>query len=92
MTMEREQPSGVEECAGMWLHAAFEHGGAETLSGRCHWPLQPDPWSALLCTGRPTGIAMRPLCDLGPRSAHWVLSMPGKGSSDWAYACIPCST
>lgn len=39
--------------------------------------------------GGPTGYAINPARDLGPRIAHAVLPMPGKGSNDWAYAWVP---
>jgi glycerol uptake facilitator protein len=42
-----------------------------------------------LSLGGPTGYALNPARDLGPRLAHAVLPIPGKGSSDWAYAWIP---
>src|SRR3954463_14299716 len=42
-----------------------------------------------LSLGGPTGYAINPARDLGPRIAHAVLPIPGKGSSDWAYSWIP---
>ncbi|MBL7850876.1 MAG: aquaporin family protein [Cyclobacteriaceae bacterium] len=39
--------------------------------------------------GGTTGFAINPARDLGPRIAHFVLPIPGKGSSDWGYAWIP---
>ena len=39
--------------------------------------------------GGPTGYAINPARDLGPRIAHAVLPIRGKGSSDWGYAWIP---
>ncbi|AMM32798.1 glycerol transporter [Sinomonas atrocyanea] len=39
--------------------------------------------------GGPTGYAINPARDLGPRIAHAVLPIKGKGSSDWAYAWVP---
>ena len=42
-----------------------------------------------LSLGGPTGYAINPARDLGPRIAHAVLPIPGKGSSDWSYAWIP---
>ncbi|MCL2464728.1 MAG: aquaporin family protein [Micrococcales bacterium] len=39
--------------------------------------------------GGPTGFAINPARDLGPRIAHWFLPIPGKGGSDWAYAWVP---
>lgn len=42
-----------------------------------------------LSLGGPTGYAINPARDLGPRIAHAVLPIPGKGGSDWAYSWIP---
>jgi glycerol uptake facilitator len=39
--------------------------------------------------GGPTGYAINPARDLGPRIAHFVLPIAGKGNSDWRYAWIP---
>lgn len=39
--------------------------------------------------GGPTGYAINPARDLGPRIAHAFLPIPGKGSSDWAYSWVP---
>ena len=39
--------------------------------------------------GGPTGYAINPARDLGPRIAHAVLPIHGKGSSDWAYSWVP---
>jgi glycerol uptake facilitator protein len=39
--------------------------------------------------GGTTGYAINPARDLGPRIMHALLPIPGKGSSDWAYAWIP---
>lgn len=39
--------------------------------------------------GGPTGYAINPARDLGPRIAHAVLPIKGKGDSDWGYAWIP---
>lgn len=46
-------------------------------------------WSIGLSLGGPTGYAINPARDLGPRLAHWALPIAGKGSSDWAYAWVP---
>jgi glycerol uptake facilitator protein len=46
-------------------------------------------WAIGLSLGGPTGYAINPARDLGPRIAHAVLPIPGKGSSDWSYAWIP---
>ena len=42
-----------------------------------------------LSLGGPTGYAINPARDLGPRIAHAVLPIPGKGDSDWSYSWIP---
>jgi glycerol uptake facilitator protein len=42
-----------------------------------------------LSLGGPTGYAINPARDLGPRIAHAVLPVSGKGASDWSYAWIP---
>jgi glycerol uptake facilitator len=39
--------------------------------------------------GGPTGYAINPARDLGPRIMHAILPIPGKGPSDWGYAWIP---
>ncbi|MEY4278822.1 MAG: hypothetical protein RL377_826 [Bacteroidota bacterium] len=39
--------------------------------------------------GGPTGWAINPARDLGPRIMHFMLPMRGKGPSDWGYALIP---
>lgn len=42
-----------------------------------------------LSLGGPTGYAINPARDLGPRIAHALLPIPGKGTSDWDYAWVP---
>ena len=42
-----------------------------------------------LSLGGTTGYAINPARDLGPRIAHALLPISGKGGSDWAYAWIP---
>lgn len=42
-----------------------------------------------LSLGGPTGYAINPARDLGPRIAHAVLPIAGKGESDWEYSWIP---
>lgn len=42
-----------------------------------------------LSLGGPTGYAINPARDLGPRIAHALLPIPGKGSNDWGYAWLP---
>jgi len=42
-----------------------------------------------LSLGGPTGYAINPARDLGPRIAHAILPIAGKGESDWGYSWIP---
>jgi glycerol uptake facilitator protein len=42
-----------------------------------------------LSLGGPTGYAINPARDLGPRIVHTLLPIPNKGTSDWSYAWIP---
>ena len=46
-------------------------------------------WAIGLSLGGPTGYAINPARDLGPRLAHALLPIAGKGGSDWAYAWVP---
>ncbi|NBW70276.1 MAG: aquaporin family protein [Bacteroidetes bacterium] len=46
-------------------------------------------WCIGLGLGGPTGYAINPARDLGPRLAHWVLPISTKGTSDWSYAWVP---
>lgn len=42
-----------------------------------------------LSLGGPTGYAINPARDLGPRLAHAILPIANKGTSDWQYAWVP---
>ena len=42
-----------------------------------------------LSLGGPTGYAINPARDLGPRIAHFLLPIPGKRDSDWGYSWVP---
>jgi glycerol uptake facilitator protein len=46
-------------------------------------------WGVGLSLGGTTGYAINPARDFGPRVAHAILPVAGKGGSDWGYAPIP---
>lgn len=46
-------------------------------------------WAIGLSLGGTTGYAINPARDLGPRIMHFLLPIPGKGSSNWSYALVP---
>jgi len=46
-------------------------------------------WVIGLSLGGTTGYAINPARDLGPRIAHFLLPIAGKGDSDWSYSWIP---
>ena len=63
-------------------NSGFEKGFAPFLVGLL-------VWSIGLSLGGPTGYAINPARDLGPRLAHAILPITGKGGSDWSYAWVP---
>lgn len=68
--------------ANLVPNSGFDKGLAPALVGVL-------VWSIGLSLGGPTGYAINPARDLGPRLAHFVLPIPGKGGADWSYAWIP---
>jgi glycerol uptake facilitator protein len=46
-------------------------------------------WSIGLSLGATTGYAINPARDFGPRLAHALLPIAGKGGSDWTYSWVP---
>ncbi|MCK0117224.1 glycerol uptake facilitator protein [Isoptericola sp. CG 20/1183] len=61
-----------------------------------NWPGDMGPLAVALIVvgigaslGGPTGYAINPARDLGPRIAHALLPIKGKGSSDWGYSWVP---
>lgn len=62
--------------------SGFDKGFAPALVGVLVWAIG-------LSLGGPTGYAINPARDLGPRIAHFILPIPGKGGCDWGYAWIP---
>ena len=71
--------------------AIFSPGVAEKgpAAGIGPWLVASLVWGIGLSLGGTTGYAINPARDLGPRIAHALLPIPGKGGSNWAYAPIP---
>ncbi len=72
----------IQDAGGVDLSAVFSTGINPLLVGLLVLAIG-------LSLGGPTGYAINPARDLGPRIAHAVLPIPGKGPSDWGYAWIP---
>jgi len=64
-------------------------GKASAGSGLEPWLIGSLVWAIGLGLGGTTGYAINPARDFGPRLAHALLPIPGKGGSDWSYAWIP---
>jgi glycerol uptake facilitator protein len=69
----------------------FSHGVSATgpAAALGPWLVGSLVWGIGLSLGGTTGYAINPARDLGPRLAHTLLPIPGKGSSNWRYAPIP---
>jgi glycerol uptake facilitator protein len=72
----------IEQAANVDLASVFTFGLAPLLVGLLVLGIG-------LSLGGPTGYAINPARDLGPRIAHAVLPIAGKGVSDWSYSWIP---
>jgi glycerol uptake facilitator protein len=72
----------IQQASEVDLSAVFQFGLAPLLIGLLVFAIG-------LSLGGPTGYAINPARDLGPRIAHAVLPIAGKGGSDWGYAWIP---
>ena len=46
-------------------------------------------WALVIAVGGPTGPALNPARDLGPRLVHQFLPLKNKGDSNWSYAWVP---
>ncbi|MHB8075585.1 MIP/aquaporin family protein [Desulfosporosinus fructosivorans] len=64
-------------------------GGAKFATGFGPYLVGMLVWGLGLSFGGPTGYAINPARDLGPRIAHAILPMGNKASFDWGYAWIP---
>ena len=71
--------------------AIYSHGVAKDgpANGVGQWLVASLVWGIGLSLGGTTGYAINPARDLGPRIAHALLPIPGKGGSNWKYAAIP---
>jgi len=71
--------------------AIYSHGVAKDgpANGMGQWLVASLVWGIGLSLGGTTGYAINPARDLGPRLVHWILPIPGKGGSNWAYAPVP---
>ncbi len=71
--------------------AIGSHGVSPTgpAAGLGPWLVGSLVWGIGLSLGGTTGYAINPARDLGPRLVHFLLPIPGKGSSNWRYAPIP---
>jgi glycerol uptake facilitator protein len=71
--------------------AISSHGvsAAGPAAGMGQWLVASLVWGIGLSLGGTTGYAINPARDLGPRLMHFLLPIPGKGSSNWSYAWIP---
>jgi len=72
-------------------NAIFSRGVATSgpAAGLGPWLVASLVWGIGLSLGGTTGYAINPARDLGPRIAHALLPIPGKGGSNWRYAPIP---
>jgi len=71
--------------------AILSHGVSMNgpAAGVGQWLVASLVWGIGLSLGGTTGYAINPARDLGPRLAHALLPIPGKGGSNWRYAPIP---
>ncbi|AXC14934.1 Glycerol uptake facilitator protein [Acidisarcina polymorpha] len=58
-------------------------------AGLAPWLVGVLVWGIGLSLGGTTGYAINPARDFGPRLAHFILPIAGKGKSDWSYAWVP---
>ena len=82
---------GAELLEQSFREAIFSPGVAEKgpVAGIGPWLVASLVWGIGLSLGGTTGYAINPARDLGPRLAHALLPIPGKGDSNWGYAPIP---
>lgn len=79
----------VSEIIGTFVLIAFVVASGQTPSGLGPLAVALIVVSIGFSLGGPTGYAINPARDLGPRVAHAILPIPHKRSSNWAYAWVP---
>ncbi|WP_346844373.1 MIP/aquaporin family protein [uncultured Rothia sp.] len=79
----------VSEIIGTFVLIGFVVASGQTPSGLGPLAVALVVVSIGFSLGGPTGYAINPARDLGPRIAHALLPIPGKGTSDWSYAWVP---
>jgi glycerol uptake facilitator protein len=92
-------PNLISELIGTFVlvFTVFFMTGGEIIESKTHiglgsigaLPVALLVWSIGLSLGGPTGYAINPARDLGPRIMHFLLPMKNKKNSDWSYAWIP---
>jgi glycerol uptake facilitator protein len=76
----------VVVAAAIGSKLVFNEGAARGLGP---WLVGALVWGIGLSLGGTTGYAINPARDFGPRLAHTLLPIAGKGGSDWGYAWVP---
>jgi glycerol uptake facilitator len=71
----------------VFIGFSLANGASPAIGGALAWGLL--VLVIGLGLGGTTGYAINPARDLGPRIMHFILPIPGKGESDWAYSWIP---
>ncbi len=71
------------------IYAIFSRGSGGVTAGMGPFLVGILVWAIGLSMGGTTGYAINPARDLGPRLAHAILPIAGKGHSDWKYSWVP---
>lgn len=94
--LRKAAPNLISEAIGTFVlvfvaGAIFSTGGQGAAAATNLGPLLIAAlvWGLGLSLGGPTGYAINPARDLGPRICHALLPIPGKRDSDWGYAWVP---
>jgi glycerol uptake facilitator protein len=84
-------PNLISETLGTFLLAFFIEAVVKMnpVPGLTPYLVGASVFAVGLSMGGTTGFAINPARDLGPRIAHAILPIPGKGGSDWGYAPVP---